>query len=199
MPLRAAQRRLAGNSEVTMIYASVAEESAMTRVKAQLRAVLQERRQLQPGQKDNFTIEDTRELTNKVGSVTGILTLFLGAVAAISLLVGGIGIMNIMLVSVTERTREIGLRLAIGALGREVLSQFLLESILLCVGGGMLGVTLGLGGSWVAARLLEFPFSIDLRVVAFAFAFSASLGVVFGYIPARKASRLNPIEALRHE
>jgi putative ABC transport system permease protein len=199
MPIRAVQRRLAGNTDVGMMFAAVADEAALTRTKTQLEAVLQERRRLQPGQKNDFSVEDTREIAKTVGNVTGILTALLGAVAAVSLLVGGIGIMNIMLVSVTERTREIGIRLAIGALGREVLLQFLVESILLCAIGGALGVILGLGGSLLAARALGFPFAVDLAIVGVALAFSAAFGIVFGFIPARKAARMNPIEALRHE
>jgi len=199
MPIRAVQRRLLGNTDVGTIFATVADESAMARTKAQLQAVLRERRRLQPGQKDDFSVDDTREIAKTVGNVTGILTALLGAVAAVSLLVGGIGIMNIMLVSVTERTREIGIRLAIGALGREVMLQFLVEAIFLCAVGGALGVLIGLGGSFLAARALGFPFAIDLVVVSVAFAFSAAFGIVFGFIPARKAARMNPIEALRHE
>ncbi len=199
MPIRAVQRRIVGNSEVGTIFATVSDESAMTRTKANVQAVLQERRRLQPGQKDDFTVDDTREIAKTVGNVTSILTALLGAVAAVSLLVGGIGIMNIMLVSVTERTREIGIRLAIGALGREVLLQFLVEAIFLCAIGGALGVLLGLGGSFLAARALGFPFAVDLVVVGGAFTFAAAFGIVFGFIPARKAAGLNPIEALRHE
>jgi putative ABC transport system permease protein len=199
MPIRAVQRRIVGNNEVGTIFATVSDESAMTRTKANVQAVLQERRRHQPGQKDDFSVDDTREIAKTVGNVTGILTALLGAVAAVSLLVGGIGIMNIMLVSVTERTREIGIRLAIGALGREVLLQFLVEAIFLCAIGGALGVLIGIGGSFLAARALGFPFAIDLVVVGGAFAFSAAFGIVFGFIPARKAASLNPIEALRHE
>ena len=132
-------------------------------------------------------------------TVTGVLTALLGAVAAVSLLVGGIGIMNIMLVSVTERTREIGIRLAIGARGREVLLQFLVESVVLCVFGGVLGMLLGLSGSYFAGRALSLPFVFLPEVVLIAFAFSFAVGVAFGPFPALKASRLNPIEALRHE
>jgi putative ABC transport system permease protein len=140
-----------------------------------------------------------KEITKTLGSVTGVLTALLAAIAAVSLLVGGIGIMNIMLVSVTERTREIGIRLAIGALGREVLFQFLVESASLSALGGVLGIGLGLGGSYAAARGLDLPFPFLPEVVAIAFVFSAIVGVGFGYYPARKAAHLNPIEALRHE
>jgi putative ABC transport system permease protein len=123
----------------------------------------------------------------------------LGAVAAVSLLVGGIGIMNIMLVSVTERTREIGIRLAIGALERQVLSQFLVEAVVLSLFGGLVGIGLGLALAWMATNAMDVPFAVDLTIVLVAFAFSALVGIVFGYFPARRAARLDPIEALRHE
>lgn len=199
MPIRAVQKRLAGNTDVGTIFATVTDEFMISRTKKRIEGLLRERRHLQPNEKNDFSVEDTREIAKTLGSVTGILTALLGAVAAVSLLVGGIGIMNIMLVSVTERTREIGIRLAIGALGREVLAQFLVESILLCAAGGAIGVALGLSGSYAAARMLSFPFEVDIAVVAGAFAFSAAFGILFGFIPARKAARMSPIEALRHE
>jgi putative ABC transport system permease protein len=199
MPLTAVQRRLVGSSDVSMIFISSSSDSQVERTKSRLEGLLRERRRILPGQKDDFTVQDTKEIAKTVGSVTGVLTALLGAVAAVSLLVGGIGIMNIMLVSVTERTREIGIRLAIGALGSEVLSQFLVEAVLLCTFGGALGAALGFGGSYVAARALSLPFSIQPLVVVGAFLFSAVIGIAFGYFPARKAARMNPIEALRHE
>jgi putative ABC transport system permease protein len=199
MPLAAVQRRLIGNNEINAIYLTVARESALSRTKLQVQALLRERRHIQPGQNDDFAVQDTREIANALGSVTGVLTALLGAVAGVSLLVGGIGIMNIMLVSVTERTREIGTRLAIGALANEVLLQFLVEAVLLCVLGGTIGIGLGLLGSWAAARALSMPFAIDYTIVLIAFVFSAVIGILFGYVPARRAARLNPIEALRHE
>jgi putative ABC transport system permease protein len=128
-----------------------------------------------------------------------VLTILLGAIAAVSLLVGGIGIMNIMLVSVTERTREIGIRLAIGALASEVMLQFLVEAVVLCMVGGVLGVLLGVGSSWIASRVFSLPFAVDTLVITAAVVFSAAIGVAFGYFPARRAARLDPIEALRHE
>jgi putative ABC transport system permease protein len=134
-----------------------------------------------------------------MSSTTSIMTGLLGAVAAVSLLVGGIGIMNIMLVSVTERTREIGIRLAIGALASQVLTQFLVEAVVLCLLGGLLGIALGLGLAELASVLLVIPFVPDLKIVLLAFAFSGVIGLVFGFFPARSAARLDPIEALRHE
>ena len=199
MPLTAVQRRLNGNTDIHAVFLAVSEEGAISRTKLHVQALLRERRRIQPGQKDDFEVQDTREIAKALGTVTGVLTALLGAVAGVSLLVGGIGIMNIMLVSVTERTREIGTRLAIGALAREVLLQFLVESVLLCALGGTIGIALGLVGSWTATRALAMPFAIDPAVVAVAFVFSALIGIVFGYFPARRAARLNPIEALRHE
>jgi putative ABC transport system permease protein len=199
MPLPTVQRRLAGNSDINTIYVSVADERAIGRTKSRIEGLLRDRRRIQPGQKDDFTVQDTKEIAKTVGSVTGVLTALLGAVAAVSLLVGGIGIMNIMLVSVTERTREIGIRLAIGALANEVLLQFLVEAVLLCVVGGTIGVALGLGGTFAATRALSMPFLVEPVIVIAAFVFSAAIGIAFGYLPARKAARLNPIEALRHE
>ncbi len=199
MPLTTVQRRLAGNSDIGMMYVSVAEEKAIARTKARIQSLLRDRRRIQPGQTDDFNVQDTKEIAKTVSSVTGVLTALLGAVAAVSLLVGGIGIMNIMLVAVTERTREIGIRLSIGALASEVLMQFLVESIMLCTLGGVIGVTLGLLGSYGATRALSMPFEVDPVIVLVAFVFSAAIGIAFGYLPARKAARLNPIEALRHE
>jgi putative ABC transport system permease protein len=140
-----------------------------------------------------------QEIAEAMSSATGTLTALLGAIAAVSLLVGGIGIMNIMLVNVTERTREIGIRLAIGALAREVLLQFLVEAVVLSMLGGIIGIVLGLAGSYAVTRSLGVPFVVVPNILMLAFGFSALIGVAFGYLPAHKAARLNPIEALRHE
>jgi putative ABC transport system permease protein len=148
---------------------------------------------------DDFNVRDMQEIMSTLTGTTKILTSLLGAVAAVSLLVGGIGIMNIMLVSVTERTREIGIRLAIGALGSEVLLQFLVEAVVLSTFGGVVGIVLGLSGAAAAASALQMPFVFSLQIVVIAFFFSAAVGVIFGYFPARQAARLDPIEALRHE
>ncbi|WP_394840150.1 ABC transporter permease [Pendulispora rubella] len=199
MPLRAVQRRLTGNSDIGTIFVTIGDEATIRRAKDTVRGVLRERRRTPSQEDDDFYIGDTREIAKSVSSVTEALTALLAAIAAVSLLVGGIGIMNIMLVSVTERTREIGTRLAIGALARDVLLQFLVESIFLCAIGGAVGVAVGLGGSFAVARMLALPFAIDVVLIAGAFAFSAVLGIAFGFLPARKAARLHPIEALRHE
>ncbi len=140
-----------------------------------------------------------REIMSTITGTTKVLTALLGAVAAVSLLVGGIGIMNIMLVSVTERTREIGIRLAIGALGREVMMQFLVEAVVLSCFGGVVGIALGLGTAAVGSVVLNVPFVFQPKIVLVAFLFSSAVGIVFGYFPARKAAQLDPIEALRHE
>lgn len=199
MPLRAFQRRIAGTTDVGMIYVSAKSEAALPKAKSQIEALLRERRRTPPGGEADFTVRDMKEIADTLSSVTGALTVLLGAIAAVSLLVGGIGIMNIMLVSVTERTREIGVRLAIGALADEVLLQFLIEAVVLSLFGGILGMLLGLGGSYLAATAFKLPFIVSPTVVVVALVFSAMIGVGFGYAPARKAARLNPIDALRHE
>ena len=199
LPLRAVQRRLNGNTDVSMIQVAVQPGVPTSRVRADLTTLLRERRGITAGKDDDFRVLDIAEIASTVASTTRVMTAFLSALAAVSLLVGGIGIMNIMLVSVTERTREIGIRLAIGALEREVLAQFLVEAITLSLLGGVLGIAIGLAGSYFAVPLLNIPFVFDPAVVLLAFGFSGAVGVVFGYFPARKAARLDPIEALRHE
>ena len=199
VPLRAFQRRIAGNREISAIYLSARDGVDTEGVQTSVAALMRQRRGMVPGADDDFRVRDLKEITEVVDRTTSVLTAMLGAIAAVSLLVGGIGIMNIMLVSVTERTREIGIRLAIGALEWEVLLQFLAEAVGIAVIGGVAGITLGLLGSAAAAHSLELPFVLDLRVVGVAFVFSAVVGVVFGFFPARKAARLDPIEALRHE
>ena len=199
MPLRAFQRRIAGNTDVGVIFVSAVSGGATEQARTQIESLLRERRHIAAGQEPDFRVRDMKEIVKTVQTATGVLTALLGSIAAVSLLVGGIGIMNIMLVSVTERTREIGIRLSIGARGRDVLLQFLVESIVLSTLGGLFGMALGLGGSYAAARALSLPFPILPTIILVAVAFSAAVGVGFGYYPARKAARLNPIEALRHE
>lgn len=199
MPIRAVQRRLAGNQDVSAIQISVRSSSLTGRVQQDLNTLLRERRRIATGADDDFRVMDIAEIASAVASTTRALTLFLSALAAVSLLVGGIGIMNIMLVSVTERTREIGIRLAVGAMERDVLSQFLVEAIVLALIGGIVGIAIGLGGSYFAVPLLDIPFVADPAVVLIAFGFSGAVGIVFGFFPARKAARLDPIDALRHE
>ena len=199
IPLAAYQRRISGNDDIAIIFVSAKDGVDTGRVKKALEALMHQRRHIPAGQPDNFEVNDLKEIAKVVESTTGILTALLGAIAAISLVVGGIGIMNIMLVSVTERTREIGIRLAIGALEREVLTQFLVEAATLSFIGGFLGIALGLVISAVAAPYLTIPFVMNVPIVLIAFLFSGAVGLVFGFFPARRAARLDPIEALRYE
>jgi putative ABC transport system permease protein len=199
MPIRTFHRRVAGNQDVSLIQLSVQDGVSTDKVRSNIERLLRERRHITASEEDNFNVMDMKEITNMLTGTTRLLTALLGAVAAVSLLVGGIGIMNIMLVSVTERTREIGIRLAIGALETEVLMQFLIEAVVLSSLGGLLGIAFALVGSVWLARLLQVPFIFNGGIVLLAFLFSAAVGVVFGYFPALKAARLDPIEALRYE
>ena len=199
MPINTFQRRVVGHTRVNTLQVSMMDGVDPETVKVALREILRERRKLAEGDEDNFNILDTRQLGETLSGTTRIMTLLLSAVAAVSLLVGGIGIMNIMLVSVTERTREIGLRLAIGAREREVLLQFLIEAVVLAALGGVVGMVLALGASVGLSALMNVPFVFNLGVNVLAFVFSAAIGVLFGFVPARRAARLNPIDALRHE
>jgi putative ABC transport system permease protein len=199
MPLQTVQRRFAGNTDVNVILVSTNDAAAVPHVKDQIQRLMHERRHIVAGQSDNFNVQDLQEITRTVEATTAVLTAFLSAVAAVSLLVGGIGIMNVMLVSVTERTREIGIRLAIGARERDVLLQFLIEAVVMSGIGGIIGVMIGLLGSAAVAAALKLQFILEPGVIIIAVVFSAAVGVAFGYFPARRAARLDPIEALRHE
>jgi len=199
VPLHTLQRRVTGNQKVNTLLVSMEDGSDSTRLKASLRQLLRERRKLAEGDDDNFNVLDTQQLAETLSGTTQVMTTLLGAVAAVSLLVGGIGIMNIMLVSVTERTREIGLRLAIGALEREVLLQFLIEAVTLAALGGLVGIVIATVASFVFADVMGVPYLFDPTINLLSFVFSAAIGVLFGYFPARRAARLDPIEALRHE
>ncbi|MDQ5911279.1 MAG: putative transport system permease protein [Pseudomonadota bacterium] len=199
VPLHTLQRRVTGHQNVNTLLVSMEDGSDSTRLKASLRELLRERRKLADSDDDNFNILDTQQLAETLSGTTQVMTTLLGAVAAVSLLVGGIGIMNIMLVSVTERTREIGLRLAIGALEREVLLQFLIEAVVLAALGGIIGIVIATGASIVLARVMGVPYLFDPTINLLSFLFSAGIGVLFGYFPARRAAQMDPIEALRHE
>ena len=199
IPLRTFQRRVSGNRDVSSMLVAVKSDVSTTKAAREVSSLLRERRRIKPGEDDDFDVMDTKQMASTMTSVTSTLTGLLSAVAAVSLLVGGIGIMNIMLVSVTERTREIGIRLAIGAQARQVLLQFLVEAVVLSLFGGLAGIVAGLLFAALATSLLNVPFIVDTATVAIAFLFSAMVGIVFGYFPALRASRLNPIEALRHE
>lgn len=198
-PLKMYQRKIQGNLDVSTIIVSVMEEKYIEDAKAQIISLMQDRRAIKLGEADNFHIRDMKDILNTMTSTTKMLTYLLGSIAAISLLVGGIGIMNIMLVSVTERTREIGIRLAIGAMQSEVLLQFLIEAIVLSTWGGIIGIFLGLGVGYGVVQIFELPYIINTQIILISFIFSTLIGVVFGYFPARKAARLNPIDALRYE
>ena len=199
VPIKTLQRRVTGNTRVNTLLVSMLEGSDPDRVKASLTQLLRERRKLASSDEDNFNVLDTKQLADTLSGTTKVMTMLLGAVAAVSLLVGGIGIMNIMLVSVTERTREIGLRLAIGALEREVLLQFLIEAVVLAALGGLIGIVLATVASLALAAVMDVPYLFNPAVNLLSFLFSAGIGVLFGYFPARRAARMDPIDALRHE
>ena len=199
MPLRTVQRRLTGTQDVSRLTVAVREGASIDAAKEQLVLLMRERRNIAENEDDNFRVMDTRQIAETLPGTTRILTMLLGAVAAVSLLVGGIGIMNIMLVSVTERTREIGIRLAIGALEREVLLQFLIEAVVLASLGGLIGLALAAGASMTIARMMGIPYLFDPLTNLLSFLFSAAIGVIFGFFPARRAARLDPIDAMRHE
>jgi putative ABC transport system permease protein len=199
MPIKAVQRRFTGNRDIRVIMVAVDPAYDSKDVQDSISSLLRERRNITAGKEDDFNIFDTAQISETLQGTTKILTALLGAVAAVSLLVGGIGIMNIMLVSVTERTREIGIRLAIGAVAREVLMQFLVEAVALACLGGLIGLLLALIATILLAPMMQVPFLFDPKINLIAFAFSGLIGVVFGYFPARRAASLNPIDALRHE
>jgi len=199
MPLRTIWRRIAGNQDVQLIYVSAKEGVSTSKVQRDIELLMRELRRISPTEDDDFNVRDMKEIAEALTSTTQVLTTLLGAVAAVSLVVGGIGIMNIMLVSVTERTREIGIRLAIGALEREVLLQFLVEAVVLSSFGGIIGIVLAVAATFTLGILLNAPAVFNPGIMLLAFLFSAAVGVIFGYFPARKAARLDPIEALRYE
>ena len=199
VPLHTLQRRVTGSRKVGTLLVSMQEGSDSVPLKASLSQLLRERRKLAEGDDDNFNIFDTQQLAETLSSTTQVLTTLLGAVAAVSLLVGGIGIMNIMLVSVTERTREIGLRLAVGALESEVLLQFLIEAVVLSALGGLVGIAIATAASYGISRVMNVPYAFDPSINVLSLLFSAAIGVLFGYFPARRAAQMDPIEALRHE
>jgi len=193
------QRRLTGNDDIHQVQLSVRTSSSSEKAQQDIYRLMRERRHIARDADDDFSIMDQQEIANTISGTTRTLTALLAAVAAISLLVGGIGIMNIMLVSVTERTREIGIRMAIGARGSDVLTQFLVESIVMSVLGGAVGLAVGVGGASVLAHFTGWSTAVPVQAVALAIGFSAAVGVFFGFYPARKAAALDPITALRYE
>ena len=205
VPIATARSRVLGAANlakqraVSTIWVKVADGYDTQAAEAQVRALLRQRHRLQPGAEDDFSLRNLAEVMAAQEASSRVLALLLAAVASVSLVVGGIGIMNIMLVSVTERTREIGIRLAIGAREREVLLQFLVEAVALAAFGGLVGVALATGASIVLAKLMGVPYLFNAEINLLSFFFAALIGVVFGYFPARRAARLDPIEALRHE
>jgi len=199
IPLRTFWRRVAGKQDISLMQVSAMEGASTDKVKKDIERLLRERRRISSSEDDDFNVRDLKEIAKTLAGTTQILTTLLGAVAAVSLLVGGIGIMNIMLVSVTERTREIGIRLAIGALEREVLLQFLVEAVVLSSLGGVVGIILAISVSAGLANMLKVPLVYDVWIMLLAFLFSAAVGIIFGFFPARKAAQLDPIEALRYE
>jgi putative ABC transport system permease protein len=199
MPLNGFQRRISGNKNVQSISVTFADTATAEDVTAQIQSLMRERRKLAGDENDDFNVFDMKQISSVLTGITSVLTGLLSAVAAISLLVGGIGIMNIMLVSVTERTREIGIRMAVGATERQVLMQFLVEAIVLSLIGGILGIVLGLALGAAGSYALNIGFVPDWRIIVASFVFSAVVGVVFGYFPARRAARMDPIDALRHQ
>ncbi len=199
VPLRGFQRRIQGNRDIAFMFVAYGDGVVSADLKGRIERLLRQRRHIREGSEDDFVVRDMAEVLSMLDSVSRVLTSLLAAVAAVSLLVGGIGIMNIMLVSVTERTREIGIRLAVGAMARDVLLQFLVESVVLSAVGGAMGVAVGFAGSWGVAQVMDFPLRFDPLVAVGAVVFSGFIGVVFGFFPARRAAKMKPIDALRHE
>jgi putative ABC transport system permease protein len=204
MPISTARNRILGATHsrhrtVNAISVKVREDASMAEAEDDIRALLRQRHRLQPEQGDDFTLQNLVEVQRAREESNRIMTLLLVVVASVSLLVGGIGTMNIMLVSVTERTREIGLRMAVGARGHDIFTQYLAEAITLALIGGLLGIFAGIPGSYAIAHFMNWPIALGLEAIALAMGFTAAIGIIFGLYPARKASRLTPIEALRYE
>jgi len=204
IPLSTAKKKVLGASRsnpraVGSIFIKIRPDEDMGEAESQIRSLLRQRHRLQPMQDDDFFLRNLSEMLQTQEESSKVMTYLLAAIASVSLIVGGIGIMNIMLVSVTERTREIGLRMAVGARGRDILAQFLVEAVTLSLIGGLIGIALGLGGSSAISYFAEWRTVVAPQSIAIAFFFAAAIGIFFGFYPARKASRLDPIEALRYE
>jgi len=199
LPITTLQRRILGDERIGLILASAKSENVLDRAKQEITRIMRQRHRLKAGTAEDFDVSTVREMAELAEVLTATMQILVGVIASISLVVGGIGIMNIMLVSVTERTREIGIRMAVGASSIDVLSQFLIEAVVLSLVGGLLGISLGIGLAAAMAYLIDWPLSVSPSVVALAFLVSAGVGIFFGYYPALKASRLDPIEALRYE
>ena len=199
MPYTSAMKRVIGGTTLRNINVQVGDQSQIAPAQQQIISLLRQRHNIRPGRDDDFTVRTQQEIAEAATATSKVMTLLLGAIAGVSLLVGGIGIMNIMLVSVTERTREIGVRMAVGARGNDILTQFLIEAVTLSSVGGIIGIICGIGASSVLSSYAHWPTLISIGSIAIAFLFSAAVGVFFGFYPARKAAALDPIEALRYE
>lgn len=199
VPITTLQRKIVGEERINLILATARSEAVLEKAKEEITRVMRQRHRLKPTDPDDFDVSSVREMAEMAEILTATMHVLVAIIASISLVVGGIGIMNIMLVSVTERTREIGIRMAVGATGSDILVQFLLEAMALSLVGGILGISLGVGAAAAAAYFAQWPLEIEPAIVALAFLVSAGVGIFFGYYPALKASRLDPIEALRYE
>ncbi len=199
IPYTSGMKRVMGATTLRGINVQVATPEDLVPVQQQIISILRQRHNIRPGKDDDFTVRNQQEIAEAATATSRVMSLLLGAIASVSLLVGGIGIMNIMLVSVTERTREIGIRMAVGAHGRDILLQFLIEAVALSSMGGVIGIIVGLGTSQLLSALAEWPTLISISSIVIAFVFSAAVGIFFGFYPARKAASLDPIEALRYE
>jgi putative ABC transport system permease protein len=199
VPYTSAMKRLTGSTSLRSIAVQASSPLTLMETQQQIIELLRQRHRIVPGREDDFTVRTQQEIAEMATATSKIMTVLLGAIASVSLLVGGIGIMNIMLVSVTERTREIGIRMAVGAQGRDILLQFLTEAITLSLIGGVIGILLGVGTSQLLATQMKWPTLTSPSSILIAFFFSAAVGIFFGFYPARKASRLDPIDALRYE
>src|SRR6267154_478103 len=199
MPYTSAMKRVIGGTTLRNINAQIGDARQVEAAQQQIISLLRQRHNIRPGRDDDFTVRTQQEIADAATSTSRVMTVLLGAIAGVSLLVGGIGIMNIMLVSVTERTREIGVRMAVGAHGNDILTQFLIEAVTLSSVGGVIGIVCGIGASRILSAYAHWPTLISLSSILIAFLFSAAVGVFFGFYPARQAARLDPIEALRYE
>jgi putative ABC transport system permease protein len=199
MPYTSAMKRVIGGTTLRNINVQIGDSSEIPAAQQQIISLLRQRHNIRPGRDDDFTVRTQQEIAETATATSRVMTVLLGAIAGVSLLVGGIGIMNIMLVSVTERTREIGVRMAVGARGNDILTQFLIEAVTLSSVGGIIGIMCGIGTSALLSTYAHWPTLISIASIAIAFLFSAAVGVFFGFYPARKAAALDPIEALRYE
>jgi len=198
-PYTTVQKKILGSPRLQVAYVSAISQDATYTAQAQITGLLRQRHKLSGNEQDDFTVRNMSDIAEAANETNSIMTILLGSIASVSLLVGGIGIMNIMLVSVTERTREIGIRMAIGARSSAVRSQFLIESIVLSLAGGLVGIVLGITVSIAIPRMFGWPTLVSTVAIIGSVLFSAAVGIFFGYYPARKAAALDPIEALRYE